>query len=141
MDGMVSREPHAGFGKEVEFLKSGETLFEREDVHFDVPIHFSFKRVSMFQGSPAVLKSASNGHPVPIVKQEQGWLGCKVDFAIMRILPGLRPASELSMRRNILRYVQTLLFDAFVAGNSKLYEISHRHGIIAQFNCRGSSER
>lgn len=34
MDGMVSREPHAGFGKEVEFLKLGETLFGREDVHY-----------------------------------------------------------------------------------------------------------
>lgn len=35
MDGMVSREPHAGFGKEVEFLKLGETLFGREDVHYE----------------------------------------------------------------------------------------------------------
>lgn len=40
MDGMVSREPHAGFGKEVEFLKLGETLFGREDVHY-VPIQLS----------------------------------------------------------------------------------------------------
>lgn len=37
MDGMVSCEPYAGFGKEVEFLKLGATLSGRKDIHH-VPI-------------------------------------------------------------------------------------------------------
>ncbi|THV44198.1 hypothetical protein BGAL_0704g00020 [Botrytis galanthina] len=68
-------------------------------------------------------------------------LACKVDFAIMRILPDLTLAGELPMRRNILRYVRTLLINDFVASNSEIYEISHRYCIIDQFNCKGSSER